>query len=638
MSMAACAVVMAVVTTFKGVTFIDKPIVLTPADSGRTFVGEPGAVISGGVRLGPWTEGEDGVWSAPAPREADGRVMFFDQLWIDGRRAPNARLPNAGYFVPASGTNIVGVAASGATRCDESVTFTNAETLVLRDLPAEDLPYVQMGVIKYWSFARRALDGFDAATMTARSHSEVGDVPWYFAWDHESLVAFQNVRTAFDAPGEWFLDMRAGKVLYRPLPGEDVAALRMIAPRAGFSKLVEFRGEPEKGRYVENVTFRDVTFAHASFEARGDANAPQPVNQLQAACDSDGAITARGARNCTFARCRVIHTSNYAFRFDDGCVSNRIVDCTLEDLGAGGVWMGERTIGDKGIARPVKRQVMHPDVPTAVAFNLISNCTIRAAGRYNPEGTGVALTHCSDTKVVHCDIHDIYYTGVSVGYTWGFGGSVAQRNEIAFNRIYDLGKHVMSDMGGVYTLATSFGTTVHDNVIHDIDSFAYGGWALYCDEGSEGIELTNNLCWNTPDGGFHQHFGVGCIVRNNIFAWNRDKGVVRGREVERKGVPCSLHFVNNIVLVREGPLVGEGVRGVAGVWANNLWYDVRGEAAALFDKLTWAQWRDCGKETCGRFADPKFADAEHFDFTLKADSPAFGLGFKAWDYGKAGRR
>ena len=81
------------VVTFRGVTFLEKPLVISPADSGTTYEGEEGAVLCGGVRLGPWTDKGDGVWEADAPKEADGSTMFFDQLWVDGRRADCARLP-----------------------------------------------------------------------------------------------------------------------------------------------------------------------------------------------------------------------------------------------------------------------------------------------------------------------------------------------------------------------------------------------------------------------------------------------------------------------------------------------------------------------------------------------------------------
>ena len=292
----------------------------------------------------------------------------------------------------------------------------------------------------------------------------------------------------------------------------------------------------------------------------------------------------------------------------------------------------------KGIVAklPVARRIMRPVWSGATAYNLISNCSITCGGRYNPEGVGVLLTHCSDTRVIHNDIRDFYYTGVSVGLVWGFQGSVAQRNEIAWNRISDLGKHVLSDMGGVYTLGTSFGTTVHDNVIHDVWSFAYGGWGLYCDEGSEDIVLERNLCWNTTDGGFHQHYGSGCIVRNNIFAYNRELGAVRTRRDVVQGVPCTLHFLNNIVYGDHGPLVGEGVRKVGGVWSGNLWYDARGLGEARFDGLTWSDWKDCGKEVGSVFADPHFVDPAGFDFTLDAESPAFQLGFRPFDVTAAG--
>ena len=184
-------------------------------------------------------------------------------------------------------------------------------------------------------------------------------------------------------------------------------------------------------------------------------------------------------------------------------------------------------------------------------------------------------------------------------------------------------------------LGTSYGTTVHDNVIHDVWAYSYGGHGLYCDEGSEGIVMERNLCWNTTDGGFVQHYGTGCVIRNNIFAWNKKGGAVSTSRKEVRGIPCTLHFVNNIVVVKEGVLVGGAPRGVGGVWAGNLWYDYSGKPK--LDGLDWNGWKDCGKEVLGQYADPLFEDAEAFDFRFKQGSPAFALGFKPWDYTNSGR-
>lgn len=620
-----------------GIHVLPQTLVFTPADSGTpdapvTWVGENGAVLSGGRAIRDWRDDGGGVWSAPVPKTPSGEPAYFEQLWVDGRRADRARLPNVGYFnVRKPGITAMTNSAPVAYR--ETVTLTNAAASALAAVPADELPYAQMCVAHKWSFARRVLrsvassaEGLEVATSSPR-----GQPGWQKWNEHETLVHFENVRSAFDAPGEWFYDAKAGRVLYRSRPGEDMTRVLVVAPSSKISRLVEFKGEPDKGAYVHDVRFENLEFAYSDVPA--DANGSTESWQHQAASGFDGAVTAEGVQRLAWSNCRFRHTGNYALRFNDGCTSNRIEECLLEDLGAGGVWMGARQ-GYVAKGEQLTRRVIKNLAPRSTAFNAIENCTIRNGGRFNPEGTGVAYTHVSDSKVVHCDIHDMFYTGVSVGWTWGFAGSVAQRNEVAFNRIYDLGKGVMSDMGGVYTLGTSFGTKVHDNVIHDVWSYSYGGWALYTDEGSEGIVMERNLCWNTTDGGFHQHYGTGCVIRNNIFAWNRKLGAVRMARQVVQSVPCTLHFVNNVVVVREGPLVGLGPRGVGGVWANNLWYDYSGRPT--LDGLDWSAWTASGKETGGVYADPQFVDANGNDFRLRPSSPAFATGFKAWDWSKAG--
>ena len=632
----------------KGFNTLSETLRFTDADHDIAFVGEAGATLSGGTRLSGWTKNPAGWWEVAAPRNAAGEPVYVEQLWVNGRRASHARLPNEGYFHVVKPTIAKGTAAAYL----EQATLTNVEAKVLAELSSADLPYTQLCLISKWTHARRILRGYDATTGRIETWSPAEWRPWQKWNERETLVWFENVRSAFDAPGEWFEDMAAGKLCYRPLPGEDMAKLEIVAPGAKLSRLVDMCGDYANGKAVRNISFRNIAFAYSeatpttgselrqahrtdAYVIRPAANGPVECWQYQAAAGCDAALTFEGVRNIAFTDCTVVHTGNYALRFNSGCVSNSVVNCTLTELGAGGVWMGSR-LDCPGKNGEIARRILRPTRPDSTAFNLVSNCTITCAGRYNPEGTGVALTHCSDTKVVHNEIRDIYYTGVSVGLTWGFQGSVAQRNEIAWNRISDLGKSVMSDMGGVYTLGTSYGTHVHHNEIHDVWSFSYGGWALYCDEGSEGIVMEDNVCWNTTDGGFHQHYGAGCVIRNNVFAFNRELGAVRMIRDVVQGVPCTLNFVNNIVYVDHGPLAGRGVRRVGGIWANNVWWDARGKGREDLDGDKWEGWVKSGKERGSVFADPKFVDAAKYDFALRPDSPALALGFRPIDLTGAG--
>ena len=88
----------AVVHLAPGVHRLEKPLVLTPEDSGVTYVADGDVVISGARPVTDWRVEPDGTWSAPVPWVKPDRSGGFRFLCVNGAMRPRARLPKKGYF------------------------------------------------------------------------------------------------------------------------------------------------------------------------------------------------------------------------------------------------------------------------------------------------------------------------------------------------------------------------------------------------------------------------------------------------------------------------------------------------------------------------------------------------------------
>ena len=248
-----------------------------------------------------------------------------------------------------------------------------------------------------------------------------------------------------------------------------------------------------------------------------------------------------------------------------------------------------------------------------------------------PPAVGVWIGQASDNTVSHNDIADLRYTGVSVGWVWGYAYSPAKRNRIVFNRIHHLGWGLLSDMGGVYTLGRSEGTVVSNNIIDHVWAYDYGGWGLYPDEGSSHILLENNLVYKTKTGGFHQHYGRENIVRNNIFA----KAARYQLQCTRVEEHLSFTFEHNIIWYEWGVLLGGPWDRIRIHMDHNLYWNDRGEV--IFLDMPLKQWQiKSGHDRHSRIAEPGFRDPANDDFTIPRPAVAEEIGFKPFDPGQAG--
>ena len=69
----------------------------------------------------------------------------------------------------------------------------------------------------------------------------------------------------------------------------------------------------------------------------------------------------------------------------------------------------------------------------------------------------------------------------------------------------------------VYTLGHQPNSRVLNNYCHDVQSYNYGGWAYYTDEGSRGLLFESNVAYRTKCAGHHQHYGTDNVLRNNLY-------------------------------------------------------------------------------------------------------------------------
>ncbi len=597
-----------------GEYFMQQPLFLTKDDSGTEetpllIKGEEGkkVIFRGGVRVDGWEKVSEKLWRAFVP-QVSYYNSYFEQLYVNGRRAVRARTPNTGFLFIRQVTETVLEKGTGRSPqlAVQKIELDSAGTQVFRSFTADDLRDALVTFYHKWDNTRKHIEGFSIKENAVYIIGG-GMKPWN-SLDNKTRYYVDNYKAALDAPGEWFLE-RTGYLYYIPLEGETIENSSFFVPV--IMEFINIEGE-SFDKQVSNIRFENVVFKVAGYLTPDDGNEP-----AQAAAPIDAVITLNNARNIEFINCEVAHTGTYAFWFRNGCSNCTVNHCYLHDLGAGGIKIGET--------------ILSKDLSEITSNITIDNNIITDGGHIFPCAVGIIIFHASDNKLIHNDISNLRYSGISAGWVWGYNYSPTKRNKIEYNHIHHLGWGELCDMGGVYTLGASEGTTVSNNVVHHIYSFDYGGWGLYTDEGSFGITMENNLVYRCKNSGFHQHYGKENIIRNNIFALNIRSQLQATRIEDHR----SLSLISNIIYFDEGTLLSSKWHKFNLFSDYNCYWDTRTEDIKFAD-MTFAEWQGSGKDIHSVIVDPMFANPGEFNFNFKNLSLIKKIRFITFDYSEAG--
>jgi hypothetical protein len=606
-----------------GVHRLAEPFVLGPEDSGASqapvvyeaFPGEQPALSGGRAITGFRTSSP--VWEAVIPEVKEGR-WNFRQLFVNGQRRPRARSPNEGWFRIAG--YFPGPAGGPGVKPHARDRFRFAPG----DLqPWEPLTDVNLVLLHSWETSIHPLASVDPDLHVATLAAPMKEWWGLGYWEDGQRYYVEGAREFLDRPGEWHLDRAAGVLRYRPLPGEKPEATDVVAP--ALSELVRIDGDPDRGQFVAHVTLRGLALQHADWVLD-----PKGNSSTQAAVEVPAAVTVDGALNCTVESCEIAHVGTYGLWFRRGCKDGLIRRNRLHDLGAGGIRVGEDRMAANDAAESCRIRV--------------DNNHIFDGGHVYAGAVGIWVAQSSHNTISHNDIHDLRYSGISIGWNWGLEENRTHHNVVEWNHVHDLVRDVLSDAGLIYCLGVSPGSVIRNNVFHDIHPYETPGygWGIYLDGKCGGYLVESNLVYATRNGGLmFSNGGHAHVIRNNVFALSQFEALWPYAEKR----PST--FRHNVVYLTQGALLKRGPGEASlrerldagespGDWDQNLYWHTAGAGALRFYKRTFEQWRAIGLDLHSAVADPEFVDVGRGDFRLKDASPARRLGIQSLDLRLAG--
>jgi hypothetical protein len=473
-------------------------------------------VLSGGVEIGGWKKlrakisglpeiARGSVWVANVPK-ISGSFLEFRQLWVNDTKAVRAREPN--------GENLSRLVAWDKT--NQVATIPAAALAGIKNPARLEMILDQVWEIAVLRVNSIRFQGTNAFVTFKQPESKIEfQHPWppvIVKTNYRAPFFLANAIQFLDQPGEWFEDLRAGKIYYRSRDGEEMSRAKVFAPT--IETLVQIAGSPDKP--VANLQFKGITFSHTAWlrpSEQGhvplqagmfllDAKKLSPkgtsyhpgLDNLAWIGRPPAAVSVMNANHIYFENCTFEHTASAGLDFTGGTHDNLVQGCTFRDIGGNGIQLGK--FSDTNVETHVP---YNPSDETEICSReKISNNVVSDCGNEDWGCVGIGVGYARNISIEHNEVFNLPYTGISVGWGWTKMTNALKDNLIFANQVHHVGQR-LGDLGGIYTLSAQPGAIVAENSISDISPSPFvpdpqHWFYLYLDEGSSFITVRDNWC------------------------------------------------------------------------------------------------------------------------------------------------
>jgi len=501
---------------------LDEPVILRPEDSGTKdsptqIISAPNenVILSGGIKIKGWKKvlgnipglpknAIGNVWVADASGPA-ASLLEFRQLWVNDRKAIRAK--------DRDGEEMGRILSWNAEKQTCRIPLT-------KNINLSNIKGMEMVIHQWWAIANLRVksvkvEGNAAELSFMQPESRIqSEHPWPAPWISDktgnSAYYLTNAIQFLNQPGEWYEDIKNQKIYYWPTKADDMQNAEVVVP--ALETLLKIEGTIDNP--VSYVFFKGISFQHATWlrpSKQGHVPHQAGMYMLDAyKLDIPGtpdkktlenqawvgrpasAVEVSYANHTGFDSCRFEHHASTGLDYKKGTHDNEIRGNLFRDIGGSGILMG--TFSDE--ATEVHFPYNPSDTREISTNNKIENNLITDVTNEDWGAVGIGAGYVRGIKILHNEISEVSYTGISMGWGWTRTNNAMKNNTISANKIHHYGKH-MYDVSGIYTLSAQPESFITDNYIDSIYLAPYAHlpehwFYLYTDEGSSNFTVKNN--------------------------------------------------------------------------------------------------------------------------------------------------